>query len=222
MKVFISTYSAFIKNALAFLALALILILSVQSCQRQARYERVLKALQQSNGEIDSLIVEVQKDGSKIAEQEQMILTQKEAIETGLLEIDKLKNIKSQVRFVTQAVVDTFYAEVGEAVLDTTTNVLIKPFTYTEQENWFSLSGDFSDEFVRINSLTYRDEYQLTIADKKLGFFKKPKPSVILKSSNPYTDIQSMQNITITVENPWYKRPWVWGALGFSAGYLIK
>jgi hypothetical protein len=222
LKIFGNTYSAFVKKALAFLALALILILSIQSCQRQARYERVLKALQQSNGERDSLIVQVQEDGSKITEQEQTILTQKEAIESGLLEIDKLKNVKSQVRFVTQTVVDTFYAQVGEAVVDSSTNTLIRPFNYIEADNWFSVNGDFSSDFVRINSLTYRDEYQLTIADKKLGFFKKPKPSVILKSSNPYTDIQSMQNITITVENPWYKRPWVWGALGFSAGYLIK
>lgn len=214
--------SADIKKILTFVVVAVFVLLAAISCESRKKYERTLQALQQLQMDKDSLVVRVEEDGSKIAEQGQIILTQKEAIEANLLEIDKLKNVKSQVRFVTQTVVDTFYAEVGDAVLDTATNILIKPFTYTEQDNWFSLGGDFSNDFVRINSLNYRDEYQLTIADKKLGFFKKPEPSVILKSNNPYTDIQSMQNIIITVDNPWYKRPWVWGALGFTTGYLVK
>lgn len=212
-----------VQKFLLILAAILVVLFGVQSCRNGANYDRVKIALRQMAMEKDSLEVQVQKDGSKIAEQSQMILTQKEAIETGLLEIDRLKNVKSQVRFLTKTVVDTFYAEVGEPIIiDSATNSVMRTFRYNEKDDWFSVSGDYTEDRLRINNLTYRDEYQLTIADKKLGFFKKPEPSVILKSKNPYTDIQSMQNIVITVQNPWYKRPWVWGLSGFATGYLIK
>jgi hypothetical protein len=39
--------------------------------------------------------------------------------------------------------------------------------------------------------------------------------------SDPDAVVTTATSLTITNKTPWYKKPWLWGAVGFLGGYLI-
>jgi hypothetical protein len=166
---------------------------------------------------------EILKDGQKMAEQEQLIVTQKEAIEAGLIKIKNLKNVKSQVRVETITQIDSFFVAFEKKDSLSPVSDSINKFSYKDSKDWFTLSGAVTPSGVGITEMSVRNKYHITIADKRVGFFKAPKPSVVLVNENPYTRTEKMNNLVIDNKSPFYKRPWFWAAIGLGAGiYLTK
>ena len=201
-----------------FLGAIVILGISVENCSRGKELERMKENL--SSVELDKSKFETTMNlqGQEIASQRQVIASKDEAILLGLEQIKGLKNIKNQVKVVTTTEFDTIYA-----TLEKDTNELgeiTTKFKYTEE--WLSFRGEVLDSGVSISDLSIKNEYTLTIADKKLGFFKKPEPTVMLINKNPYTKVEGMTNIAIKQTQPFYKRPWVWLTLGATSGILIS
>jgi len=92
-------------------AMALVIVfLLFRNCEKSKDYERVVRALEVSQGQVTEFEEIVGENGDYIASQEQLLLTKDEAIEAGLLEIERLKNVKSKVRVVTETKVDTIFA----------------------------------------------------------------------------------------------------------------
>jgi hypothetical protein len=201
-----------------FLGAIVILGISVENCSRGSELERMRENL--NSVELDKTKFErtVNMQGQEIASQRQVIASKDEAILLGLEQIKGLKNIKNQVKVVTTTEFDTIYT-----TLETDTNELgeiTTKFKYAEE--WLSFKGEVLDSGVSISDLSIKNEYTLTIADKKLGFFKKPEPTVMLINKNPYTKVEGMTNIAIKQTQPFYKRPWVWLTLGATSGILIS
>jgi hypothetical protein len=201
-----------------FLGAIVILGISVENCSRGSELERMRENL--NSVELDKTKFErtVNTQGQEIASQRQVIASKDEAILLGLEQIKGLKNIKNQVKVVTTTEFDTIYA-----TIETDTNELgeiTTKFKYAEE--WLSFKGEVLDSGVSISDLSIKNEYTLTIADKKLGFFKKPEPTVMLINKNPYTKVEGMTNIAIKQTQPFYKRPWVWLTLGATSGILIS
>lgn len=210
--------SRFIR-IIMFCLVALCIILLMQNCQRQQDYERVKQALQATQLKAGEFEEEIGKNNEKIASQQQVILTQREAIDAGLLEIEKLKNVKSQVRVITQTKVDTIFASYDEPI-DSVGESQFRTFSVSDP--WYSFNGLIMPTGVAIRELQIKNEFSLTIADKKLGFFKTPQPSVILVNKNPYTSTQEMQNIVIVNKEPFYRKPWFWTSIGIGVGWYLK
>lgn len=201
-----------------FLGAIVILGISVENCSRGSEIERMRENL--NSVQLDKTKFErtVNMQGQEIASQRQVIASKDEAILLGLEQIKGLKNIKNQVKVVTTTEFDTIYA-----TLEKDTNELgeiTSKFKYTEE--WLSFKGEVLDSGVSISDLSIKNEYTLTISDKKLGFFKKPEPTVTLINKNPYTKVEGMTNIAIKQTQPFYKRPWVWLTLGATSGILIS
>jgi hypothetical protein len=166
---------------------------------------------------------EILKDGQKMAQQEQLIVTQKEAIEAGLIKIKNLKNVKSQVRVETITQIDSFFVAFEKKDSLSPVSDSINKFSYKDSKDWFTLSGAVTPSGVGITEMSVRNKYHITIADKRVGFFKAPKPSVVLVNENPYTRTEKMNNLVIDNKSPFYKRPWFWAAIGLGTGiYLTK
>ena len=192
-------------------------LLFFMNCERQKDYDRIKQALVKTQSQNQVFEEQVGENNEKIASQSQIILTQKEAIDAGLLEIEKLKNVKSQVNVITQTTIDTIYAEL-QPPQDTS-----RPHDrqFFILEDWYAMNGVVNQSGIAIRELQIKNEFTLTIADKKLGFLKTPEPSVILVNKNPYTSTQEMQNVVIVYKQPFYRKPWFWTGVGIGVGYLI-
>lgn len=197
----------------------------MDSCEKDKEKENLLNNLSALNLENQSFQTEIQKNKEKITSQDQIIITQKQAIDNGLIEIKRLKNIKSKVRIVTKTKIDTLFIPYTKIVKDT---ILLEKgfkwknyFDYVEPNGWFALNGYASNLGVGIDSLKIKNDYSIYIADKKLNMFGKSKPEVILLNKNPYTHTIQMNNVVIEVYKPFYKKNGFWASVGFVGGLLL-
>lgn len=206
------------KAFINFLIVAFILGLGIQHCQRGRHLERLTLEMNKVRIENEKFESTINEQGEQIAVQEQMIVSKNKAIELGLQKIKGLSNYKNQVVIKTQTKYDTIFA----AYNVDTAEAGLGELTFSYNEPWISFDGKLLDSGVAISDLAIKNEYVITIADKKLGFFKSPKPVVSLINKNPYTQTQGMTNLTIKQNQPFYKRPWVWFTFGITSGIIIS
>jgi hypothetical protein len=218
------------KERITLLLIIFILIFFVaRTFEFKSDYDRISKNMTAVNMKLQKFKEITQKDSTKIASQQQIVLTQKEALANNLLEIEDLKEykrIKSKVNVVTVTKIDTVFIPYDEVAYDTDSTSIPLPefkrsFNYTEKENWFKLNGNVSNLGVSFNEISIRNKYSILIADKKMGLFKRNEPIVVLKNDNPYTSTVKMNNVQIDYKKAFYKKNGFWFALGTVAGILI-
>ena len=209
------------KLAKVIFIFGLLILFLAKSCSIILENNNLKKQVAVFKSENQAFSEEIIKDGQKMAEQEQLIVTQKQAIDAGLIKIKNLKNVKSQVRVETITKVDSFFVAFEPKDTLSADTSFKKNFSYEDPKKWFSLSGVVLQSGVGISEMSVRNKYHITIADKKVGFFKAPKPSVVLVNENPYTQTEKMNNLVIDNKSPFYKRPWFWAAIGLGTGFYL-
>jgi len=162
------------------------------------------------------------ENGSKIVEQEQIILSQKDAIDNHLVEIKNLKKIKSQVIVNTITKVDSvFIPFVSDTTIKDTLvldNYILVPQKFSLLEEWYSFDGTIKKGGVLLDSISFNNELSLTIGNKSMGFLKKSKPIVLVEYSNPYVSTTGMQNIIIKDDLKFYDKKGFWYGFGVVSG----
>ena len=143
----------------------------------------------------------ISEDGKFLAEQEQIILSQKDAIANNLLEISKLKKVNAQIIVNTITHIDSVFVPfiVDSTITDTirSDNYIIIPKKFSLNDDWYSIKGNILKNGLLIDTLSFNNQFTLTIGNKSQGLFKKTKPVVLLEYSNPYVRTKNMQNIII-------------------------
>jgi hypothetical protein len=207
------------------LVIGLMLVVSMMdSCEKESEKQVLLGNLQSLDISNQKFKTELNKNNEKITSQNQIILTQKQAIDNGYIEISKLKKIKSKVRILTTTDIDTIFIPYNRIVIDSSSSEqkeFRNYFDYQEPKGWYSISGYSSRLGIGIDSLKVKNDFSIYIADKKINLFGKSTPEVLLLNKNPYTEAIKMQNIVITVYRPFYQKNTFWAGVGFIGGYLL-
>lgn len=149
--------------------------------------------------------------GRQIVEQEQLILSQKDAIRLGQLEIDRLKYVSSQVQINTITQIDSVFVPF---VSDSTS-------VFQTSNEWYSIAGEVSNYGVNFDSLAFVNKMNVTIGLKSNGWFKKPTPSVLLVNENPYSSTIYMQNVVIKEEKKWWQKNSTIFGIGVLSGIIL-
>ena len=209
---------------LSMFALFLLIISMLDACERDKVNKNLLRNIQSLDITNQKFKTELNKNKEKVTSQNQIILTQQQAIDNGLIEIKKLKKIKSKVRIVTNTKIDTIFIPYNRVVIDSSSSEPIQfrnYFDYQEPKGWYSLSGYASQLGIGIDSLRVKNDYSIYIADKKLNIFGKSNPEVLLLNQHPSTATIQMQNVVITVYRPFYQKNTFWAGVGFVGGFLL-
>ena len=164
-------------------------------------------------------------DSIKIAEQEQLILSQKDAIDLGILEIENLKKVKSQVKTITEIQIDSIPVPYTETIYISDTiypkGVIEVPKRFNLTKEHYSFNGLILKEGLLVDSIVIPNEMKLTIGNKSGGIFKKSIPIVKLENSNPYLSTIDMNNVIIEDEKKFYDRKVFWLGVGLVGGIII-
>lgn len=164
-------------------------------------------------------------DSIKIASQKQIILSQKDAIRLGVLEVDNLKKVKSQVRTITKIKLDSVFIAFKDTLLltDTIYNVgVIKvPKRFEYNQPYFNIQGIILQNNLLIDSLKLHNDMKLTIGNKRNGIFKKSTPIVKLTNTNPYMTTLDMNNVIIQKDKKFFDRKVFWCGVGVLGTLII-
>ena len=165
------------------------------------------------------------EDSTKLAEQDQVILTQKDAIRLGLLEIENIKKVKSKVKTITEIQIDSIIVRFTDTLKVSDTiyqkGIIKVPKRFLVAKDNYTLGGVIRTKDILFDSLLIPNTVEITIGYKDNGFLKKSTPIVEVTNSNPYLNIVDMNNV-ITKENKrFYQKPIFWAGVGLLGGIII-
>jgi len=171
-------------------------------------------------------IEKLNDNGEKLAQQDQVILSQKDAISHNLLEIETLKKIKSQVKIQTVTRIDSVYVPVLDTIerviYDTSGFAFLKlPTKFGLDNEWYSIYSTINTNGMLLDSLSLFNRQIITIGMKSNGFLKSPSPVVIVKNENPYVSVNSMNNVIIKDNTRFYDKKGFWYGFGVASGLGI-
>jgi hypothetical protein len=206
---------------LSFVVLIIVVILLVwDGCSKNAQLSAYQNKLSNYKLKEQVFTERINKDGNRIAEQKQTILSNKEALEQGLLMINDFNNVKSQVIVKTRTRIDSVFIPFEIVKRDT-------QIVYTSFDKRFilvtkdyAIYGQSLRNGVRLDSLFFDSQATITIGNKSQGIFRKSKPVVQINYDNPYIQTTSMQNVIIQEDLKWYDRKRNWFGIGMGLGLV--
>jgi hypothetical protein len=211
---------------LSVVVLTIIVILLVwDGCNQKARlsaYKKQINKLEITNQSFEEKFT---KDGKKIVEQEQLILSQKDAIKNNLLALNGMKKVQSQVRIKSVFQVDSIFVPYTDTFIVEKTNY--KSFGFALNNDKYSIVGKTKESGILLDSISFNNNLSVTIGNKSKGFFRASQPIVAIEYENPYVNTKSMQNIVIKNDIKWWDRKGTWLTIGLLGGlvggiFLIK
>lgn len=196
------------KYEITIFALCLVVILMLKNIYnsniRLSNYKNEIKKLEFKEQSYNELLKE---NGSKIIEQEQIFLSEKDAIENNLLIVKKeLKKVKNQIRYNSNIDIDSVFIffDKYDTIYYKDSMFVSKEFNLNEP--FYSINGVTKQNGVLIKNVSFNNDMTITIAKKRNGIFKKSTPIIQLDNTNPYITSNSLQNITIKNELKWYEK----------------
>jgi len=197
----------------------LIILLVWDGCSKNAQLSAYKKQVSKLSFKEQKFVQRIDKKNHKIAEQEQIIMTQKDAIDNDLLTINDFKRVESQTKIITHISRDSIF--VPFLVTDTIeVNVLNdRKFAFTDK--YFGIFGSSKSNGILFDSVYFNNGLSLTIGNKSKGFFKRSEPIVQVIYDNPYSITNSMQNVIIKNEIKWYDRKRNWFGMGIGIGAFL-
>jgi len=212
------------KLSLVVLLVAVILLVW-DGCSKDAQLALFKKRVSNLNLKAQVFNETIGKDKLRIAEQQQIILSQEDAINNGILMINDFNNIESQVRVETRTQIDSVFIPFERVKIDSQVvyQCFDRKFKLVTDE--YGIFGITKQEGVLLDSLYFDGGLAITIGTKSAGFLKKAEPVVEVKYTNPYIRTKSMQNVVIKEDLKWYDRKRNWFGIGIGLGlvgtYLI-
>lgn len=185
---------------------------------------QTISSLESLNAEVTQ---EITKDGKYMATQRQNIMDLEDAVKRGLLEKDRyMKNVTSQVKIKTRTIFKEKlipFHDTVEVYYDTfDKKFFVKtPASIRYKDSFNLLTGKFTKNGFELDSLETKNEFVVSIFEKRQGLLKKSIPVVEIKSNNPQTETTNIKNVTIKKRTPIYQKWWLMGSIGVLIGFFL-
>ena len=233
-------------NRLMFAILTIIiLLLFFKGCEMKKDYDNLLNnsssiATLENKFEKKSL-----KDSSTMATQNQMLLSQVEALKLGVLKLNgDIKIVQSQVSqkqeikidsvlipFVPKNYADTLYwiarlrkGDSSRYLIDSLlNNSVIVPQPFKMDEKWFKMYGKVQKKGLLLDSFSLFNESTVTLGYKKSGFLNLKREAVVeVNNTNPYLNVTKFKNVVIKEKKSILQSKLFWFGIGIVGGFVLK
>jgi hypothetical protein len=210
----------FAENIL-YIIIGFLIILLLLSNRRANNYQDIISNVNLENQEFKSKSL---KNGEKLYEQEQIILSQKEAIKNGLLELENLKKIESQVKIVTVTKIDTVLISHIDTVIRKIdgSDYLKLPQNYNFGNDFFNFDANIDVNGLFVNNINIYNETKINVGYKRDGFLKPLEPIVEIKNTNPYMNLTMMNNVVIEDKKGLFEDKKAWLGVGVLIGLILN
>tara|TARA_R110001632_G_scaffold193736_1_gene314718 strand:+ start:141 stop:788 length:648 start_codon:yes stop_codon:yes gene_type:complete len=212
------------KNVTTYSLIVIVALLSISLLANNSKLSNYKSQMEKFTLENQSFKEELDNNGDIIIQQEQIILSQKDAISQNLLDINRLKEVSSQVNVVTNTIIDTIIVSHTDTIVEYFNGgaYLKLPQEYNYNSEFINVNALVSENGLQLNSINIQNKASITIGFKSQGLFKPKMPVVDLYNSNPYIKTQSVGNVIIEKEDNFFTDKKTWGAVGVFIGLIIK
>lgn len=213
-----------LKNIIIVIAILATCFFWYQSCNKSAQLSDFKEQVSQFQLKEKSFVVQRKADSSQIATQSQTIFSLKDANAQGLIEIEKWKNIKSQVIVTTTTIIDSIIIPIDTAKLLQMLDdgyCLQLPYDFNKKDKWYTIAGFINEKAMNFSTISFTDTIKCTVGDEKRGWLRQPAKIVKVELKNPHAVITGMSNIVIENPKKLYQKNGFWYAVGVASGILL-
>jgi len=217
-----------IKTYMIFALLIVVVGLLVwDSCNRRKQASDLESQMAKYNVKEQGFIVTISRQGKKITRQNQIILTNNQAIQQGLIANTRLKKIKSQVKIITRVKIEKEFIPFNDYdIFDDTWDeqkLISVPKPFKMLNEWYWIGGRIVKKGVEIDSIQFFNKMTITVGDRKpKGFkniLKRRIPTVEIVNESPYVSVEGLQNVVIKKKpKKWYQTTGFKVLVGFGLG----
>ena len=187
------------KNIMIIALLVIIMLLSFFVVGENRKFHNFQNQIAKFDLKEQAYLETIDENGNKLVHQEQIIMSQEQAISSGLLEIEELKKVSSQVSVVTNTIIDTIIvSHVDTVVQEINGNSYLKlPQQYVFADEYLNSKAEINKVGLSIDNITIFNETTITIGKERQGLFRPLKPVVKIKNTNTYMNTLEVRNIVI-------------------------
>lgn len=209
-------------------------------CSTKAQRQQLLSNITALNSDIKETTVTIEGLKNNVYEKDAVILSQKDAISTGILENERLKKLHLSELLTNTELTGTIKIlrdslklpaiPIFITVKDTsgvTRDYIRIPFELLKiADKYVSLSAGMNQNKTAYYNLSVPFAGTVSVGYVKDGLFKKSVPRGIFTSENPYLKIDDMNVLIVQEPKKWYEHwyiPVIAGAVGIEGiRYFIK
>ena len=212
------------KKVIIWLLLILLALLCYYAIGQNSKYSNYRQQMALFDVKEQAYLETINENGERLIEQQQIIMSQDDAIASGLLEIEKLKEVNSQVSVVTNTIIDTIVvSHVDTVIQQINGNAYLKlPQQYSFNDDFINFKAEINEVGLSVDNITIFNETTVTIGKEKQGLFKPLKPVVKIKNTNPYMNTMSVQNVVIEKKTNLIHDKRAWGVVGIFIGLALN
>ena len=191
------------KAYIPYIVIAILLLMYMSKCaksENQLKKERdswKYKEMMYANNRA-TLTHTIDSQGREITSQKALIVSKDQENEMLLIENKRLKNIRSEVKVVTDTRVDSIFVPFELNSIVTNTNDSTPPKKIFKVNNeWYGINGYVLHNGVMIDSISFKNELFVTIGEEKQGFMRKREVTVDIINASPYSSTSEVYNVIV-------------------------
>jgi len=209
------------KNISTALCILLLLLYGTEKFRSAKDKEEAFSTIMTLTEQRDEFEVEIDELGRTSAKQAVMLIDAKNNYESLLADFTALKNTKSETKVYTETRVDSVY--VPTTIVDTiyVDTQAFPVYHFLKDDEYFHISAKVSPNDALIEKVSFKNDITFSHRWERKNFLAKKTYFVEVNNTNPYVNIQGLQNYTIEEEKHFYERGRFWFALGVGGGFLL-
>ena len=223
----------------------IIVLLFFKGCELKKDYDNLLDNSTNYTTFENKFEKKTLNDSSTMATQNQMLLSQIEALKLGVLKLNgEIKIVKSQVSEKQEIKIDSFFVpfipthyadtslwmarikkgDSSRYLIDSLiNNSVIVPQPFKMEEKWFKMYGKVQKKGLLLDSFLLTNESTITLGYKKSGFLNLKKEAVVeVNNTNPYVDVRKLKNVVIKEKKSILQSKLFWFGVGLVGGVVLK
>lgn len=198
--------------------LIVLLFASIQTCSRNislsddnaAALTDTVKHYKNSLGSITASINTLQLDKKQLQD---LVINKDAELKALAAEFSKVKSV---IKYETVTLVDSIvipYKDTVPCVFERAGSI---------KDKWYSFAWQSNQKGVRIDSLQFQNTATVITGVKRSWFLGKETVTTDITNSNPFMKVSNIKSADLVIETPWYKKWYVWLAVGAAGGFLLN
>lgn len=212
-----------VKNIVPYALIILLLVLLTVQCNHNSRNKS--NYLSNLDALTDTVSYYKNKAGKQTATIKTLRLKNNELNNYIINKDEELKAVAEEfsslqyiVKYTTVTKFDTIYIPLEKPI---TTENRFK-VSGKKKNKWFSLNYTITNDSLTITPLLINTDASIVTGIKRKWFLGKETLTTDVTFTNPNISVTNLKSVAVTVNNPWYKKWYVWLAAGVTGGLLLK
>jgi hypothetical protein len=203
------------------LAILLFLLYGIEKIDSRNREQEVVNTILTLEDQKHNFEVQADSLGRVTAKQEVLLIDARADYASLLQDFQNLKKTKSQTRVITETRIDSVF--VPTMIVDTVfvDKEAFPVYSFDKEDEYFQIKARVSPTESLIEKITFQNDITFSHRWERKNFLSKKTYFVEVNNSNPYVNIQGLQNYSIEEQKPFYEHGKFWFIVGGGVGFLI-